>query len=283
MKAALLTVHGMGNTSRGYESDLVKLLRRNLGSDAFETYSVYYQDLLQKNEESVWQKVEQLVHYDELRKFILFGFADAAGLENQKEILGSVYESAQRRISDQMLLARVDHGAEVPLVMIAQSLGCHVLSSYLWDAGLAVRAMSGQLNARYPEAGIFRKELIDAKAWSLDDLKYLAGGRLMALHTTGCNIPIFVAAHKNMDIRPIEAPNEQFQWTNYYDPDDVLGWPLQPLGNGYEKLVKDHRINSGSGLINFILKSWNPMSHTAYWSDRDVVDAVANDIRHLSS
>jgi hypothetical protein len=214
---------------------------------------------------------------------LVFGFADAASLENRKEVPESVYELAQRRIADQMLLVRKDLGGDAPLLLVAQSLGCQVISSYLWDARLAVRAKSEEPNARYPEAGIFRSEAIDAFGWDLDDLKYLAGARLMSLHTTGCNIPIFVAAHQKMNIQPIEAPNDQFRWLNHYDPDDVLGWPLQPLGNGYENLVQDRRINSGSGALNFIMKSWNPMSHTAYWTDGDVVSAVAEDITRLSN
>ncbi|MFM2056209.1 MAG: hypothetical protein RLY71_594 [Pseudomonadota bacterium] len=282
MKVGLLTVHGMGDTSRGYENDLLKALRKNLRSDEFQCYPVYYQDLLQKNEEAVWRKVEKLVHYDDLRKFILFGFADAAGLENRKEVMGSVYELAQRLIVDQMLQAREDLGPDAPLVLVAQSLGCQVISSYLWDAALAVRAKSGASGAFYPEAGVFRQGSVDARGWSLEHLQYLAGSKLMALHTTGCNIPIFVAAHQKMNIQPIEAPNDQFRWLNYYDPDDVLGWPLQPLGNGYEKLVQDRRINSGSGVLGFIMKSWNPMSHTAYWTDGDVVGSVAEDITRLS-
>lgn len=285
MTVGLLTIHGMGTTKPGYEKSLVKALKQRLGdsaADNFTPYPVYYQDLLQENEKKVWEAVENLVHYDDLRRFILYGFADAAGLENRKEVLGSVYESAQRRIADQMINARKDKGADAPLVIIAQSLGGQVLSSFLWDARLAVKAQSGVAGATYPVAGIFRRNVIDAMEWNLDDLNYLAGSHLAAIYTTGCNIPIFVAAHQKMNIKPIEAPNERFRWINYYDPDDVLGWPLQPLKNGYETLVQDRRINSGSGATNFILKSWNPISHGTYWTDDDVIKALADEIAELA-
>ena len=58
------------------------------------------------------------------------------------------------------------------------------------------------------------------------------------LVTTGCNIPIFVAAHKEMHLIPIAPPTQLFKWINFYDPDDVLGCPLQPLSNGYRALVE---------------------------------------------
>lgn len=68
---------------------------------------------------------------------------------------------------------------------------------------------------------------------SADDavLPFLRAETCMAWVTTGCNIPLFVAAHKTMNIKPIQPPNGSptFKWLNIYDPDDVLGWPLQPL------------------------------------------------------
>ena len=63
--------------------------------------SVYYQDILKPNQELVWQRVDAAtkLHYDGLRRFLLFGFGDAAGLENRKEADGSVYEQAQAAIA----------------------------------------------------------------------------------------------------------------------------------------------------------------------------------------
>ena len=77
-----------------------------------------------------------------------------------------------------------------------------------------------------------------------------------------------------MDIKPIAAPTPDFKWINIYDPDDALGWPLQPLSPEYAALVEDRPINAGQGMMNWILKSWNPLSHLVYWSDDRVLDAV---------
>jgi hypothetical protein len=67
-------------------------------------------------------------------------------------------------------------------------------------------------------------------------------------------------------------------WDNYYDPDDVLGWPvkqLDPHGQTYD-WVQDHAISAG----NF-LTGWNPASHLGYWTDKDVLNPMVRSIRTL--
>ena len=73
------------------------------------------------------------------------------------------------------------------------------------------------------------------------------------------------------------------RWDNDYDPDDVLGWPLRtvgspvPLGPGEhayaEAVDADHAVDAGG-----LLTSWNPLSHTQYWRDPDVLDPTADQI-----
>jgi len=273
----------MGETPRNYAAEVFGQMRSRLGPDLRERlacYSVYYQDILQKNEQLVWNRVDRQskVHYDELRKFMLFGFADAAGLENRKEIPGSVYELAQGEIARNLLGACTANHA-MPVVFLAHSLGCQVLSSYLYDAQKA-RA-GGRV-----EAGVWRDidgwaRMAVGRVLSEREKLYLAGGTCSGLLTTGCNIPIFVAAHRNMHIKPIAPPTPIFHWLNLYDPDDVLGWPLQPLSEDYRVLVEDRAINAGQGAVNWMLKSWNPLSHGAYWQDNAVLEPLAGMIRRM--
>jgi hypothetical protein len=279
-QTALLTVHGMGETPRDYAEKLFHAVAGRLGALAAQVdfRSVYYQDILKPNQEAVWARVSETtsLRYADLRRFLLFGFGDAAGLENRKEIDGSVYELAQEAIARQLLgVAR--HDPTTSVVFLAQSLGGQVLSSYIYDAQ---KAAAGGL----VQAGIWK----DIDAWTLRALgerltepekRFLAGATCSAFVTTGCNIPIFCAAHKQMDIRPIARPTARFEWINLYDPDDALGWPLQPLSPGYAALVDDRAINAGQGAVTWILKSWNPLSHSAYWGDAQVLDLLAQRLR----
>ncbi len=271
-KVALLTIHGMGEQPLDYADDMRRALSHRMG-DAFanvDVYSVYYQHLLKPNELDVWNRTRErsAVRYEQLRKFILFGFADAAGLENRKEYDNSVYEQAQMEIA-RALLAILEHrGPDTPIVLLAHSLGCQVMSSFIYDA--QKRAGGGAVAAGIWKPGRMADSLTAAQR------KFLQCGTVRTFVTTGCNIPVFVSAHQRMDVKPIIKPNPGFTWLNLYDPDDALGWPLQPLEGGYETLVEDRVVNAGQGILDFMTKSWNPLSHTAYWTDDEVIKPLAS-------
>jgi hypothetical protein len=254
-KLALLTVHGMGETKRDYARSLKERLdaklRSQMNSVAF--CPIYYQEILQPNEAEIWNRSQRTggLHYDDLRKFFLFGFADAAGLENRKELPASVYEDAQIEIARTMLKARNDMGGDGPVIVIAQSLGCQVFSSYIYDAQKASKGMASI--GIWRNIDLFSEEITNSvRPLTSEEKSFLAGDTIVGLVTTGCNIPIFVAAHKRMAIIPIE-----------------------PLSDGYAKLVKDHRINAGHGLIKWLV-SWTPMSHGGYWEDDDVLKPLTS-------
>jgi hypothetical protein len=274
----------MGETPSTYADGLMDRLRGQLGALAGQVVmrSVYYQKILQDNQNYIWERTHEhaTVRYADLRKFVLFGFGDAAGLENRKEIPGSVYELAQGEIARTLLSAHAVR-PDMPVVFVAQSLGCQVLSSYIYDAQ---KAAKGQPVG----AGIWRN--LDAwaastlgRALTASEKRFIGAGTCAALVTTGCNIPVFIAAHKIMHIIPIERPTSIFKWINYYDPDDVLGWPLQPLPGGYRELVEDRMVNASGGMASLLLRSWNPLAHNSYWADATVIDAIAAMLRRLAA
>lgn len=288
-KAALLTLHGMGETDDHYYEDLWQKVAARLGAamDDLAFHPIDYQKTLQRNQEEVWLRMqEHSLRFKELRQFFLFGIADAAGLENRKELDGSVYEDAQIDIARQLLRARRAMQADGPVVVVAQSLGGQVFSSYLYDAQRAEEVVRNP-GIPKPQAGIWKdidafhdrindnldQPLTDAEKW------FLAGNTVVGFVTTGCNIPIFVAAHKQMHVKPIKPPTRGFTWLNLYDRHDPLGWPLQPLRGGYESLVQDREVNVGRGILGWAA-SFTPLSHTSYWKDEDVIKPLSEMLAH---
>lgn len=265
-EVALITLHGMGKVKPHYydelESKLKKVLRDDWTKVSFQ--NVQYAPILQNPENALWSAMlaEESNDLDatKLRKFFLYGFGDAGSLEHSSNRRNEKYLAVQEEIARAVKHAYLDlEGNETkPVIIIAQSLGCQVISNYLWDAQHNLNYFSAQSND--PEQ---KQDFMKLKSCE-------------HLFTTGCNIPIFNAGLENREC--FAKPKLSFKWDNFYDPDDVLGWPLRQLGNTYENIVKDHHINSG-GLIS----SWNPMSHGAYWGDKDVISPLAKALKnHIS-
>lgn len=278
IELVVMPVHGMGATPPDYDRKLKQAIRRRLGARdwaAVAWHPVYYQGVLQKNQERLLRDMRSQVRLDwiRLRRFLLFGFSDAAGMETKPQLPGSVYEKIQETI-----LATLDQafasagGRNVPLVLVAHSLGCQVMSNYLWDAQQDA-ASAGVFGTDYePRVG---------KRSRLDRFRRLKTLRL--LFTTGCNIPIFIAGLPKQAIEPVirDRRGWEFRWENYYDRDDVLGWPLRPINAAYRRTVAlDRAINAGGTLTGW-LGSWTPASHTAYWQDDDFLDPLEQGLREL--
>ena len=105
--------------------------------------------------------------------------------------------------------------------------------------------------------------------------------------TFGSNIPLFTLARDEPHIKCFQFPaahlsdevRAQTKWLNFYDADDVLGYPLKPISPDYAaRVTEDIEINVGG-----LFTSWNPISHTQYWSDEDFIDPVVKLIRAITN
>ena len=256
-KVALITIHGMGKIKPNYYKDIEHAMKHRLGEQweqvAFRP--VQYQFVLQGPQEELWQQIlaEPANDLDlkRLRQFLLYSFGDAGSLEYSAKTDGLKYCDIQREIRNTIDLVYDDFAGDTtrPVVVAANSLGCQVISNYLWDAQHCCH--------------LFAEE--DNSPSNKKEFRQLCS--MSNLITTGCNMPLFSAGLAER--RCFAKPNAEFIWDNYYDPDDILGWPLRQLGPTYN-IVNDHAINAGG-----MFTSWNPMSHTAYWADSDVMDPLA--------
>ncbi len=291
---AVITIHGMGRQKpeyyQGFEQRLKKKLRQNWERVAFG--HIYYQDTLDPNEEFVYDRMNQALlpfHtffvWRRLREFFIFYFADPGSLENNKSEPSSAYYQTQAKIANELrrIYALLAPDKDKKIFIIAHSLGCQVISSYIWDKQYASAAHGSDKKTR---VGIWGQQG-NAVSSSADEDDFLSLKSLHRLYTCGCNIPLFTAGHDH--IVPIKRPNDEFKWLNYYSRNDVLGWPLQPLQGRlgpkdprydthptYDELVQDHEIRAGTWW-----QFWNPFSHDGYLTDDNFIDPIVKDIESL--
>ncbi len=274
---AVVTVHGMGDVEANYADKIENELKNSLQNDWDRIHfeNIYYADVFQKFQNTLFDRYKKNDDIDwlRLRKFLMCGFSDAAGFERNSSQEGSPYEQVQNKILDSLDNVYSAVGGDVKIVLIAHSLGCHVISNFIWDA-----------QSIDPKQGAWRYGgFEDSPSGSeLDSVRKLKP--LKYLYFTGCNIPIFVAGIPQSKIKAIASTSKgySFKWKNYFDPDDPLGWPLKNLNTKSERQSYKYEVNEDNAInAGWFIRGWNPLSHTAYWSDNSVLEPLVEDIESL--
>ncbi|ARD20856.1 hypothetical protein [Shewanella japonica] len=263
-KVALITLHGMGKYKPNYYADLEQSLKDMLGDDWAKVsfQNVQYAPILQDPQNELWNDMSTEPNNDldfvKLRKFLLFGFGDAGTIGYSSNRNREKYIKVQQAIEQTLAQAYLDLSKQEnkPVIILAHSLGCQVISNYIYDAqkdyNLFETALSG----------------------SEDETKFKKLKSCHHLLTTGCNIPLFVAGIEKANRVAFTRPTTDFIWDNFYDADDVLGYPLKQLGDDYNNMVSDHEINAGG-----FLSSWTPFSHSQYWDDKDLLRPLVKTLK----
>ena len=243
----ILTIPGIGTHKTGYSEGFQEDLEKHARNTAFignytvlETLPFACTDI-DENQKILFARLKaenKLGGILSMRKLVLEAFGDGVAFEHNACRRDSSYHRIHIYMKEcieyaNSLLRKYDNAE---LVILSSSLGCHILSTYIWDVDKS--------------GGIFEYTPITEDN-NLRNLRYLA--------TIGCNIPLFVSGLDENQVKSIDKRNERFTWDNYYDRDDVLGWPLQQLSDSYNALVNDHEINSGLYIG----------SHVKYWDDND--------------
>lgn len=272
-KLAIAVIHGIGrhekddpegNTAtRAFSAPLYDALRLRLGdsvmADKIAWREIFWGDVLQPRQDALEQRLSQHVNIGTLRRLVLSVLGDAANYSFSTSE-SSTYQRIHARVAQ--VISELDAEAEGgPLLLVAHSLGGHILSNFIYDTV-----------KRPPE-----------DASSFEQFQSLAG-----LFTFGCNIPVFVFQHEQLEpiARPPEAEPFAVQpwWRNYYGPSDVLGYPLAPAGGGYATMAEgpdpaliDRKVRPG---FPFIV-SHSLLSHTAYWKSRTIHGPLEEMVREV--
>jgi hypothetical protein len=272
-EVGVLIIHGMGTQEADFAGPMMSRLREEVtdaGADAtrLRFQSVYWAPVIAEGERRLWTRLElDKLRWDELRRFVVEALGDAIAYRKTergapKEIYTEVHKTIHEALKN---LRQAMGGRDRPLVVIAHSLGCHMMSNFIWDA---------QEKKGYPDGP-------SVETWTpFERMETLTG-----FVTFGCNIPLFTLAYlqevdkEGVDVKSITFPPKELddrlkgvaRWLNFYDVDDVLGYPLKQLSDSYKEAVTDDiEINVG-GLFGF----WNPLSHIAYWEDADLIRPAA--------
>jgi pimeloyl-ACP methyl ester carboxylesterase len=260
-EVGVLIIHGMGSQQADFSEELEMEIVDQVGtnSDKICFESVYWAPILSARESRVWTNLSKFHDLDwvRLRKFVLNALGDATAYRYIPDEPDCTYYQIHYKVHESIKRLHAQLGDDKPVIVIAHSLGAFIMSNYIWDR------QQGKDVDRYGQTAFERME------------------SLAGFVTFGCNIPLFVLAYEEIEcftfppttLKPDLAAKAK--WLNFFDPDDILGWPLKELSDSYRKAVtEDREINVGS-----ILTSWNPVSHSEYWTDNNFTRPVAEFIK----
>jgi len=264
-KLGVMIIHGMGDTPKDFADKLIAHLSKRLGEHAEQVVFLpcYWSPLLQKYQDQTWRRLLKGSCMDAkpLRKFIVGALGDPASY------LAGYFKGGQPAYDDihekvRFTLGKLERTLRsklpVPLMVLAHSLGSIIMSNYIWDE---------QTGKGISKTSFERTET------------------LTSFITYGSNIPLFLPPRSDIEcIRfPLKSLPKEYkksaQWVNVYDPDDVLGYPLDTIWtkrNGTK--IKDVTINAGVWPL-----SETPLSHTFYNDDGDFHKIVVEQITNILS
>jgi hypothetical protein len=249
-----IVIHGIGEQQPDFADGFIREVSDRLGgrADQVRWKSLYWADLLEPRETELLRTLSDGGRLDwrPVRRFVVHFLADAVAYQRVPGtgVVDGIYNRIHQRVAERLgELGSEVGGPDVPLLVVAHSLGGHIMSNYIWDQ-------------QHPDPSRMQGAT-----------PFVRVETLKGMITFGCNIPLFALALPA--IVPIQVPRQtgaRRPWLNLYDRDDVLGYPLAPLSPGYGALVEDREVSVGN-----LVTGWNPLAHNAYWTDNDVTKPIA--------
>lgn len=281
-KVGVAVLHGIGRQgpdfADGLTAELTRFFAAELAMDVSTACEqliiapVHWDGVLRPLQSDLWRRVRQGGKLDwETFRHLLIDFAGDAIAYQPAPTGRKIYTEVHETIADVLSLLAEKAGEEAPLCIIAHSLGSVIASNYLYDLQVDSRKqlMPGTVRDKIGTTPLERGETLT--------LLYTLGSPLAiwSLRYHDFGLPIDLPSPKLADVHP--ALVREVEWLNFYDKDDVIGFPLKKLNERYEEVVTaDVEVH-----VENLLTSWNPLSHTAYWRDKSVTKPIATGLARV--
>ncbi len=281
-KIAVVLIHGIGKQDANYADSIIYELKKQFAefiagkakNPATELViePVYWAPVIQRHEDKLWARMKHggSMDFRNLRRLMIDFAADSIAYQ-QTPSDRHVYDGIHKSIAKSIKHLATHSGGHAPLCVISHSLGTVIASNYFWDLQ----------HIDNPE------QIPDNIKKDIGKTPLDLGKTLTSFYTLGSPIALWSLRYDDPDFgRPIKVPSpflKEFypylkgEWINFYDKDDILGYPLKTLNEEYKEAVTaDREINVGD-----FLSSWNPASHLYYWRDNNVIIPIARSLALL--
>ncbi|GAB3052893.1 chemotaxis protein [Virgibacillus ainsalahensis] len=270
-KIAVAVIHGAGTPDENFADEMItqvsnsfadKLNIKNAEAELiFEP--VFWSSVFEPDQIELWNRLQTGtdLNFHRLRRFVIEFLADAVayqptamGKQNYDKI-HAILAEAINRLKDRA-------GPRAPLCVISHSLGSIVASNYFYDLQFKRKNIGRKTMQSTSDSPIEQCQTLT--------LFYTMGSpmALWSLRYIDFGSPITVPS----PVIPKFYPNLKGEWLNFYNKNDILAFPLKGINEAYDKVVTtDVAVNAGG-----FLTSWNPLSHSHYDDEKDVINPITD-------
>lgn len=296
---SILFVHGINVSTQDYAQPAIERVRNKLPKTLRQHAkfgSAFWADIVRPHQRAFFERARGAAGLTRsaARTFALEGLGDAAAYQKTPKRYDAPYFRIQGKVREALLALDSEADPSRPLIVIGHSLGCHILSSFIWDVNNIKQAKEADL-AGDQLTQQFHKALLAGSPFQRLDT--LAG-----IVTMGSNMPLFTFTFDRKDVMPITKARpgrtpafpggrlspeiaQRARWLNFFSRNDLLGYPLKPLyelGDDHT-LLQDIPVRSEGLLASIAIPSpFNAIrAHTRYDRNRRVVRQTAKLIQDI--
>lgn len=302
---AVVFVHGINTHESGYHAPMQAAIDSALPArlrDSVSYRAVYWAERVRHRQQTYLDAVGRHGLFKDTahRRLVIQGLGDAAAYQKTKNFRNSAYYEIQEDVRKVLEDLDQDNLPDRPLIFIGHSLGCHIVSSFVWDINSIKHWSDDRIEKEDEDVAKFARYLKGGSPFRRLDT--LAGLVMM-----GSNMPLFTFTFGPDRVFPItrsrgEAESPAFpgqglnertlnraRWVNYYSRNDLLGFPLKPLNEAYaaEERLTDIEVASEGPLRRVASYVAPPLAayraHTGYWTNPKVVRGAAGLIASIAT
>jgi len=293
---AVAFVHGIQATNFDYSEPMQRLILRSIPRKLrshVKFRSVFWADIVRGRSQLYMHQAcsATMMTDNKYRRLVVEGLGDAAAYQKTRNRTNSAYYEIQERINRVLRDADSPNDPTRPLIFVAHSLGCHIVSSYLWDIN-RLKQLTDEEVALWSDPEVSRTVSELRSASPFRRLDTVAG-----IATMGSNMPLFTFTFGPDKVYPIFQephsgkrpafpgaclPDDLFsaaKWLNFYSPNDLLGYPMKVLNSAYnqeERLIDVPVWSEGRMRALFWPGLFNTYrAHLGYWRNPLVVKHIA--------
>jgi hypothetical protein len=273
-KLGVLIIHGVGSQKEDFANLMIEELKGRISDHAkIQWQTVYWDPILERSENDLLLALfpgGKRPDWFELRKLVTNYLGDVTAYRyipsdsDPIKKTNQIYDEIHDIVHESIVELRMKLGNEdKPVIVMAHSLGSVIMFEYIRD----------------------RQEKRDGDPYG--NTKFERMETLAGFITFGSPIPLFTLAYDPVPCINFPPDNlqedlkDKARWLNFYDHDDVFGWPLEYLidrckGRVKACVIEDKQINVGD-----VFTFWDPLCHSKYWTDNDFTKSVAQYISEI--